>query len=139
MQEELNNFKGNWNLVPCPKQNVVGTKWMFQNKQYEYGVVTRKKARLVAKGYAQVAALDFEETFAPIAMHEFIRILLAYDAHHSFKLYQIDVNNTFLNGPIKEEVYLEQPPGFEDDRYPEHVYKFSKVLCWGSASSPKVL
>ena len=80
MQEELNNFKRNevWTLVPRPKQNVVGTKWVFRNKQDEHGVVTRNKARLVAKGYAQVAGLDFEETFAPVARLESIRILLAY-------------------------------------------------------------
>jgi hypothetical protein len=70
MQEELNNFKRNevWSLVPRPKQNVVGTKWVFRNKQDEHRVVTRNKARLVAKGYAQVAGLDFEETFAPVAI-----------------------------------------------------------------------
>jgi hypothetical protein len=81
MQEELNNFKRNevWTLVPRPKQNVVGTKWVFRNKQDEHGVVTRNKARLVAKGYAQVTGLDFEGTFAP-------------------------VKSAFLNGPIKEEV-----------------------------------
>jgi hypothetical protein len=111
MQEELNNFKRNevWILVPCPKQNVVGTKWVFCNKQDEHGVVTRNKARLVAKGYAQVVGLDFEETFAPVARLESIRILLAYIAHHSFKLFQMDMKSTFLNGPIKEEVYVEQP------------------------------
>jgi hypothetical protein len=111
MHEELNNFKRNevWSLVPCPKQNVVGTKWVFRNKQYEHGLVTRNKARFVAKGYAQVASLDFEETFAPIARLESIRILLAYAAHHSLKLFQMDVKSIFLNGPIKEEVYVEQP------------------------------
>jgi hypothetical protein len=69
MQEELNNFKRNevWSLVPRPKQNIVGTKWVFHNKQDEHGVVTRNKARLVAKDYAQVAGLDFEETFALVA------------------------------------------------------------------------
>jgi hypothetical protein len=89
MQEELNNFKRNevWSLVPRPKQNVVGTKWVFRNKQDEHGVVTRNKARLVAKGYAQVAGLDFGETFAPVARLESIRILLAYAAHHSFRLF----------------------------------------------------
>jgi hypothetical protein len=103
MQEELNNFKRNevWSLVPRPNQNVVGTKWVFHNKQNEYGVVTRNKERLVAKGYAQVAGLDFEETFSPIARLESIRILLAYVAHHSFKLFQMDMKSTFLNGPIK--------------------------------------
>jgi hypothetical protein len=72
MQEELNNFKINevWSLVPRPKQNVVGTKWVFRNKQDEHGVVTRNKARLVAKAYAQVAGLDFEENFAPVARLE---------------------------------------------------------------------
>lgn len=101
---------------------------MFRNKQDEYGVVTRNKARLVAKGYAQVTGLDFEETFAPVARLESIRILLAYAAHHSFKLYQMDVKSAFLNRPIKEEVYMEQPPGFEDDKYPNHVYNLSKAL-----------
>jgi hypothetical protein len=123
MQEELNNFKRNevWTLVPRLKQNIVGTKWVFHNKQDEHGVVTRNKDRLVAKGYAQVAGLDFEETFAPVARLESIRMLLAYAAHHSFKLFQMDVKSAFLNGPIKEEVYVEQPPGFKDDRYPDHV------------------
>jgi hypothetical protein len=110
MREELNNFKGNevWSLVPRLKQNVVGIKWVFHNKQDEHDVVTRKKARLVAKGYAQVAGLDFEETFAPVARLESIRILLAYAAHHSFKLFQMDVKSAFLNGPTKEEVYVER-------------------------------
>jgi hypothetical protein len=98
-----------WSLVPRSKQNVVGTKWVFHNKQDEHRVVTRNKARLVAKGYAQAAGLDFEETFAPVARLESIRILLAYAAHHSFKLFQMDVKSAFLNGPIKEEVYMEQP------------------------------
>jgi hypothetical protein len=88
---------------------VVGTKWVFHNQQDEHEVVTRNKARLVAKGYAQVTGLDFEETFAPIARLELIRILWAYAAHHSFKLFQIDVKSAFLSGPIKEEVYVEQP------------------------------
>ena len=138
MQEELNNFKRNevWTLVPRPKQNVVGTKWVFRNKQDEHGVVTRNKARLVAKGYAQVAGLDFEETFAPVARLESIRILLAYAAHHSFRLFQMDVKSAFLNGPIKEEVYVEQPPGFEDERYPDHVCKLSKAL-YGLKQAPR--
>jgi hypothetical protein len=138
MQEELNNFKRNevWTLVPRPKQNVVGTKWVFHNKQDEHGVVTRNKARLVAKGYAQVSGLDFEETFAPVARLESIHILLAYAAHHCFRLFQMDVKSAFLNGPIKEEVYVEQPPGFEDERYPDHVCKLSKAL-YGLKQAPR--
>ena len=115
MQEELNNFTRNevWHLVPRPNQNVVGTKWVFRNKQDEHGVVTRNKARLVAKGYSQVEGLDFGETYAPVARLESIRILLAYATYHGFKLYQMDVKSAFLNGPIKEEVYVEQLPALK--------------------------
>jgi hypothetical protein len=138
MQEELNNFMRNevWHLVPRPNQNVVGTKWVFRNKLDEHGVVIRNKARLVAKGYSQVEGLDFGETYAPIARLESIRILLAYATYHGFKLYQMDVKSAFLNGPIKEEVYVEQPPGFEDSEYPNHVYKLSKAL-YGLKQAPR--
>jgi hypothetical protein len=91
-------------------------------------VVTKNKAQLVAKGYSQVKGLDFDETYAPVARLESIRILLAYATYHGFKLCQMDVKSAFLNGPIKEEVYVEQPPGFEDSEYPSHVYKLSKAL-----------
>jgi hypothetical protein len=119
-----------------PPLGALKTKWVFRNKQDEHGVVTRNKARLVAKGYAQVAGLDFQETFSPAARLESIRILLAYTAHHSFKLFQMDVKSAFLNGPRKEEVYVEQPPGFEDDRYPDHVFKLSKAL-YGLKQAPR--
>jgi hypothetical protein len=99
-------------------------------------VVTRNKAQLVAKGYSQVEGLDFDETYAPIARLESIRILLAYATYHGFKLYQMDVKSAFLNGPIKEEVYVEQPPGFEDSKYPSHVYKLSKAL-YGFKQAPR--
>jgi hypothetical protein len=104
MQEELNNFKYNevWSLVEKTKKNVIGTKWVFRNKQDEHGVINRNKARLVAKGYSQVKGLDFDETFAPVARLESIRILLVYATHHGFKLYQIDGKNAFLNGLIKK-------------------------------------
>jgi len=130
MQEELNNFTRNeiWELVPRPKQNVIGTKWVFRNKQDEHGVVKRNKARLVAQGYTQIEGLDFGETYAPVARLESIRILLAYAAHHDFKLYQMDVKSAFLNGPLSELVYVEQPPGFEDPKHPNHVYKLHKAL-----------
>jgi hypothetical protein len=130
MQEELNNFTRNeiWHLVPRPNQNVVGTKWVFRNKQDEHCVVTRNKAQLVTKGYSQVEGLDFDDTYSPIARLESIRILLAYATYHGFKIYQMDVKSAFLNGPIKEEVYVEQPPGFEESEYPTHVYKLSKAL-----------
>jgi hypothetical protein len=82
----------------------------------------------VAKGYSQVKGLDFGETYAPVARLESIRILLAYATYHGFKLYQMDVNSAFLNGPIKEEVYVEQPPGCEDSEYPNYVYGLKQAL-----------
>jgi hypothetical protein len=138
MQEERNNFTRNevWHLVPHPNQNVVGTKWVFRNKQDEHGVVTRNKARLVAKGYSQIEGLDFGETYAPVAWLESIRILLVYATYHGFKLYQMDVKSAFPNGPIKEEVYVEQPPSFEDSEYSNHVYKLSKAL-YGLKQAPR--
>jgi hypothetical protein len=138
MQEELNNFTRNevWHLVPCPNQNVVGTKSEFCNKQDEHGVVTRNKAQLVSKGYSQVESLDFDETYVLVARLESIRILLAYATYHGFKLYQMDVKSVFLNGPIKEEVYVERPPGFEDSEYPNHLYKLSNAL-YGLKQAPR--
>jgi hypothetical protein len=138
MQEELNNFKRNkvWSLIERSKQNVMETKWAFHKKQDEHGVVTRNKARLMAKGYSQVEALYFEETFAPIARLGSIHILLVYATRHDFKLYQMDVKSAFLNGSIKEEVYVEQPPGFKDQEYHNHVYKLHKAL-YGFKQAPR--
>jgi hypothetical protein len=130
MQEVLNNFTMNevWHLVSRPNQNLVDTKWVFRNNQDEHGVVTRNKARIVAKGYSQVEGLDFDEIYTPVARLESIRILLAYATYHGFKLYQMDVKSAFLNGPIKEEVYVEQPHVFEDSEYSTHVCKLSMAL-----------
>jgi hypothetical protein len=138
MQEELNNFTRNevWSLVERPKQNVIRTKWFFRNKQDEHGVVTRNKARLVAQGFTQIEGLDFGETYAPVARLESIRILLAFATYYDFKLYQMDVKSAFLNGPIFELVYVEQPPGFEDPKLPNHVYKLHKAL-YGLKQAPK--
>jgi hypothetical protein len=83
---------------------------------------------VVSKGYSQVECLDFDETFAPVAMLESIHMLLIYAIHHGFKFYQTDVKSAFLNDPIKEEVYVEQPPSFESEEYPNHVYKLHKAL-----------
>jgi len=140
MHEELNNFKRNkvWTLVEKPKgcRNVIGTKWIFKNKQDEFGNVVRNKARLVAQGFSQVEGIDFGETYAPVARLESIRILLAYASHHNFKLKQMDVKSVFLNGPLHEEVYVKQPPGFEDLNFPNHVYKLDKAL-YGLKQAPR--
>ena len=104
---------------------MIGTKWVFRNKQDQDGIVVRNKARLVAQGYTQVEGLDFGETYAPVARLKAIRILLAYACAHNIKLYQMDVKSAFLNGYINEEVYV---PGFEDDKKPDHVYQLKKAL-----------
>jgi hypothetical protein len=108
--------------------NVIGTKWIFKNKQGEDGEIVRNKIHLLAQGYSPVEGLDFGETFAHVAHLEAIRILLAFAASTGFKLYQIDVKSSFLNGVIQEEVYVSQPPGFESLKYSNRVYKFSKAL-----------
>jgi hypothetical protein len=109
MHEELNNFTCNqvWTLEERMKgARIIGTKWVFRNKQDDQGIVVRNKTRLVAKGFSQVEGLDFKETFALIVRLEAIRILLAYASHHEMKLYQIDVKSVFLNGFINELVYV---------------------------------
>ena len=96
-------------MVPRPKHHpIIGVKWVFRNKIDEQGVITRNKARLVAKGYYnQEEGIDYDETYAPIARLKAIRMLLAYASYMNFKLYQMDVKSSFLNGFIEEEVYVE--------------------------------
>jgi hypothetical protein len=139
MQDELNQFERNkvWELVPRPSDHsVIGTKWVFRNKLDESGVVVRNKARLVAQGFNQEEGIDFEETFAPVARLEAIRILLAFACYKGFKLFQMDVKSAFLNGFISEEVYVEQPPGFENHLFPNNVYKLKKAL-YGLKQAPR--
>ena len=126
MQEELHQFERNkvWHLVPKPTdRTIIGTKWVFRNKLDESGTVTRNKARLVVQGYNQEEGIDYEEPFAPVARIEAIRILIAFAAHMEIKLYQMDVKSAFLNGYLKEEVYVKQPPGFENGDFPNHIFK----------------
>jgi hypothetical protein len=137
MHEELNNFTWNqvWTLEKTPQDaRVIGTKWVFQNKQDDQGVIVRNKEILVAKGFSQVEGLYFGETFAPVARLEAICILLAYTSCYDIK--QMDVKSVFLNGFINELVYVEQPPGFEDPRYPNHAYRLSKAL-YGLKQAPR--
>ena len=141
MQEELHQFELNnvWELVKRPdprKHNIIGTKWIYRNKQDENGLVVRNKARLVAQGYTQVEGIDFDETFAPVARLEAIRILLAYANHHDITLYQMDVKSAFLNGKLEEEVYVAQPPGFEDPKNPDKVFRLNKAL-YGLKQAPR--
>ncbi|GAU46301.1 hypothetical protein TSUD_283270, partial [Trifolium subterraneum] len=139
MKEELHQFEKNevWNLVPFPKDHsIIGTRWVFRNKLDENGKVVRNKARLVAQGYNQQEGIDYDETFAPVARLEAIRILLAYASHKCIKLFQMDVKSAFLNGFLNEEVYVHQPSGFVDKHKPNHVYKLTKAL-YGLKQAPR--
>lgn len=132
MHDELHQFTKNdvWTLVPRPAElNTIGTKWIFKNKTDEHSTVVRNKAHLVTQGYTQIEGVDFNETFAPIARLESIRVLLSVACHLGFKLYQMDVKSAFLNGILQEKVYVEQPKAFQDPHHPHHVFKLKKALC----------
>jgi hypothetical protein len=102
----------------------------------EKGQVVRNNARLVCKGYAQVEGQDFDETFSPVARLEAIRMFLAYSCHKNFKVYQMDVKSTFINGDLEEEVYMEKPEGFSLTNNPDYVCKLKKALC-GLKQAPR--
>ncbi|WVZ89843.1 hypothetical protein U9M48_036197 [Paspalum notatum var. saurae] len=136
MHEELDYFERNhvWVSVERPPHcNPIGTKWG------EDGVVVRNKARFVAQGFCQKEGIDYEETFAPVARLEAIRILLAFAASKGFKLFQVDVKSAFLNGFIEEEeeeVYVRQPLDFEHPKFPNRVFKLQKAL-YGLKQAPR--
>ncbi|GKC54791.1 putative ribonuclease H-like domain-containing protein [Tanacetum coccineum] len=139
MQEELLQFKLQevWTLVDLPnRKRAIGTKWVFRNKKDERGIVIRNKARLVAQGYTQEEGIDYDEVFAPVARIEAIRLFLAYASFKDFVVYQMDVKSVFLYGKIEEEVYVCQPPGFEDPDFPDRVYKVEKAL-YGLHQAPR--
>ncbi|GJY97581.1 retrovirus-related pol polyprotein from transposon TNT 1-94 [Tanacetum coccineum] len=139
MQDELLQFKrlNVWVLVP-PPDNIkpLTSKWLFKNKHDEENTIIRNKTRLVVRGYRQEEGIDFEESFAPVARMEAIRIFLAYVAHKSFIVFQMDVKTTFLHGTLKEDVYVCQPEGFIDADHPSHVYKLKKAL-YGLKQAPR--
>ena len=138
MHYELLQFERNnvWTLVPRPKgEHIISTKWIFRNKTDEEGNVIRNKARLVAQGYSQVEGVDFDESFSPVTM-ESILVLLALACHLKFKLYQMDVKTAFLNGFLKEDVFVSQPKGFIDPHYPDHVLYLKKAL-YGLKQAPR--
>jgi len=139
MQEELLQFRIQkvWKLVDLPKgQRAIGTKWVYRNKKDERGIVIKNKARLVAQGYTQEEGIDYDEVFAPVARIEAIRLFLAYASFQRFKVYQMDVKSAFLYGKIEEEVYVCQPPGFEDPKHPDKVYRLDKAL-YGLHQAPR--
>ncbi|GJY66768.1 putative ribonuclease H-like domain-containing protein [Tanacetum coccineum] len=139
MQEELLQFEIQkvWVLVDLPYgKKAIGTKWVYRNKKDERGVVVRNKARLVAQGHRQEEGIDYDEVFAPVARLEAIRIFLAFASYMGFIVYQMDVKSAFLYGKIDEEVYVSQPPGFLDPKYPQKVYKVVKAL-YGLHQAPR--
>nr|GEZ39040.1 retrovirus-related Pol polyprotein from transposon TNT 1-94 [Tanacetum cinerariifolium] len=119
-----------WELVPRPdKVMVITLKWIYKVKLDKPGGILKNKDRLVARGYRQEEGIDFEESFASVARLEAIRIFLTYAAHKNMVVYQMDVKTAFLNGNLREEVYVSQPNGFVDPDNPNHVYKIKKALC----------
>nr|GFA30559.1 retrovirus-related Pol polyprotein from transposon TNT 1-94 [Tanacetum cinerariifolium] len=129
--EELHEFERLevWELVPRPdKVMVITLKWIYKVKLDELGGILKNKARLVARGYRQEEGIDFEESFAPVARLEAFRIFLAYAAHRNMVVYQMDLKTAFLNGNLREDVYVSQPDGFVDSDNPNHVYKLKKAL-----------
>nr|GEW05068.1 retrovirus-related Pol polyprotein from transposon TNT 1-94 [Tanacetum cinerariifolium] len=139
MQEELHQFDRLqvWELVDKPfGKTVIKLKRLWKNKKNEDQTVILNKTQLVAKVYAQEDGIDFEESFAPVARLEVVWIFIAYDAHKSFPIYQMDVKTVFLNGPPKEEVYIAQPDGFADPDHPEKVYHLRKAL-YGLKQAPR--
>nr|GEW98179.1 hypothetical protein [Tanacetum cinerariifolium] len=140
MQEELHEFKHLkvWELVPRPdKVMVITLKWIYMVKLDELGGILKNKARLVTRGYRQEEGIDFKESFALVARLDAIRIFLAYAAHMNMIVYQMDVKMAFLNGILREEVYVRQPDGFVDQDNLIHVYKLKKAL-YGLKQAPRV-
>ncbi|GJV35470.1 retrovirus-related pol polyprotein from transposon TNT 1-94 [Tanacetum coccineum] len=115
---------------------IIALKWIYKVKLDEYDDVLKNKERLVAKGYRQEEGIDFEESFAPVARIEAIRIFIANTASKNMTIYQIDVKTSFLNGELKEEVYVCQPEGFVDPDHPTHVYRLKKAL-YGLKQAPQ--
>ncbi|GKA60067.1 putative ribonuclease H-like domain-containing protein [Tanacetum coccineum] len=139
MQDELLQFKllKVWTLVDLPRDEwAIGTKWVFRNNKDERGILVKNQARLVAQGYTQEEGIDYDEVFPPVARVEAIRLFLAYASFKGFVVYQMDVKSAFLYENIEEEVYVYQPPGFEDPDFPNKVYKVEKAL-YGLHQAPR--
>ena len=139
MHDEFSQFSRNhvWDLVPRPKDHsIISIKWIFRNKLNEEGNIVRNKARLVAQDYSQEEGINYDETFALVARLEAIRMLLAYASFMRIKLFQMDVKSAFLNGVLSEQVYVKQPPGFEDSQHPDYVFKLNRAL-YGLKQAPR--
>lgn len=128
---------GTWKLVPpSPEFNVVGNKWVFKLKRNADGSIQRYKARLLAKGFQQHPGIDFFETFCPVAKASTIRVVLAITVTKGWELRHLDFNNAFLNGQLIGDVYMAQPPGYVDTRFPNYICKLEKAL-YGLKQAPR--
>ncbi|GKF14266.1 retrovirus-related pol polyprotein from transposon TNT 1-94, partial [Tanacetum coccineum] len=139
MQDKLNQFKrlDVWELIECPVgRNIIKVKWIWKNKIDAENTVIQNKSYLVAKGYCQEEGIDFKESFAPVARLEAVRIFVAYATHKNFPIFQMDVKITFLNGPLKKEVFVQQSDGFVDLDFLNHVYSLKKSL-YGLKQAPR--
>ncbi|GKE65688.1 putative ribonuclease H-like domain-containing protein [Tanacetum coccineum] len=139
MQDDLLQFKLQkvWTMVDLPNgKRDIRTKWVHMNKKDERGIMIKNKARLVTQGYTQEEGIDYDEVFNLVAKIEAIRIFLDCASFKDFVVYHMDVNNAFVYGKIEEEVYVCQPPGFEDPDFPDRVYKVEKAL-YGLHQAPR--
>ncbi|KAJ6423528.1 hypothetical protein OIU84_024484 [Salix udensis] len=139
MQEEISMIEKNctWELVDRPlEKNIIGVKWIYRTKLNADSTINKHKARLVVKGYAQIYGFDYLDTFAPVARMDTIRLLLAVAAQKNWKVFQLDVKSAFLNGILQEEIYVEQPAGFEIQGKEDKVYLLKKAL-YGLKQAPR--
>ncbi|CAJ2653926.1 unnamed protein product [Trifolium pratense] len=139
MKEELHSIEKNhtWKLVELPPQKkAISVKWVFKLKKDPDGKIVKHKARLVARGFLQQEGIDYTEVYAPVARMETIRLVIAIASSYNWSLYHMDVKSAFLNGPLEEEVYVLQPPGFEIASEKNKVYKLNKAL-YGLKQAPR--
>ncbi|GJT93539.1 ribonuclease H-like domain-containing protein [Tanacetum coccineum] len=139
MYDEYNALvkNGTWLLVPRPAGvNMVRSMWLFKHKFHADGTLSRYKARLVANGSSQQLGVDFDETFSPVVKPATIRTVLSLAVSRQWPIHQLDVKNAFLNGDLSETVYMHQPPGFVDNRYPHHVCLLQRSL-YGLKQAPR--
>ncbi|GJV27988.1 retrovirus-related pol polyprotein from transposon TNT 1-94 [Tanacetum coccineum] len=126
-----------WELVPLPEgRHAIKVKWLWKNKTDAENTIIQNKSRLVTKGYSQQEGIDFEESFALVALPESVCMFVGYAAHKNFTIYQMVVKTTFLNGQLKEEVFVSQPDRFVYLNFPNHVYRLKKAL-YGLKQAPR--
>ena len=139
MEAEMSTLSENdtWSLVTHPpRKTIFGCRWMYTVKYLPDGSIEHLKARLVAKGYTQIYGVDYAETFSPVAKISSIRILISLAANMGWPLFQLDIKNAFLNGDLKENVYMEQPPGFVVQGESGKVCRLHKAI-YGLKQSPR--